>query len=193
MTDKSMAAVLAALEAGEAPGPAKPDRPGPQAAGGQPRGPKRKRAAELRGRTVARLAAVQALYQMELGAAGVEAVIREFSDHRFSRDPEGEGGAPLLDADEAMFAELVRGVVREQAGVDAAIARRLAEGWRLERLDATVRAILRSAAYELLHRPETPIDVVIGDYLELTKAFFAGTEAAFVNGALDAVAQDVRG
>ena len=140
-------------------------------------------------RSVARLAAVQALYQMETAGVGVEVVIREFSEHRFDRDIEGE---TLAGADEAFFADLVRGVVAQQAEVDAAVARRLAQNWRLERLDATVRAILRAGAYELAHRPDVPIEVAIDEYVELAKSFFEGTEPAFVNGALDAVAQDVR-
>jgi transcription antitermination protein NusB len=140
-------------------------------------------------RSVARLAAVQALYQMEVSRAGVEHVIREFSEHRFDRDVEG---VTLASADEAFFAELVRGVVSEQKVIDAAIARRLAQNWRLERVDATVRAILRAGAFELARRPDVPTEVVIDEYVELAKSFFEGTEPGFVNGALDAVAKDVR-
>ena len=140
-------------------------------------------------RSVARLAVVQALYQMETANAGVEAVIREFTEHRFDHDIEG---ARLASADEAFFGELVRGVVARQAEVDRAVARRLAAGWRLERLDATVRAILRAGAYELAHRTEIPREIVIDEYVELAKSFFEGPEPGFVNGALDAVAQDVR-
>jgi len=144
-------------------------------------------------RSVARLAAVQALYQMEVSSIGVEHVIREFTEHRFDRALEGDGeGAPLASADEGFFAELVRGVVAEQRKVDAAIVKRLAENWRLERLDATVRAILRAGAYELGHRPDVPTEVVIDEYVEVAKSFFEGTEPGFVNGALDAVARDVR-
>lgn len=143
-------------------------------------------------RSVARLAAVQALYQMEVSSIGVEHVIREFTEHRFDRGLEGEEDAPLATADEVFFAELVRGVVANQAKVDAAIARRLAENWRLERVDATVRAILRAGAYELANRPDVPTEVAIDEYVELAKSFFEGTEPGFVNGALDAVARDVR-
>jgi len=140
-------------------------------------------------RSVARLAAVQALYQMEVSNAGAEAVIREFSEHRFDRDVED---MTLAAADEAFFADLVRGVVAHQQAVDAAIVHRLAQNWRLERIDATVRAILRAGAYELAHRADVPTEVVIDEYVELAKSFFEGPEPGFVNGALDAVAQDVR-
>jgi N utilization substance protein B len=140
-------------------------------------------------RSVARLAAVQALYQMEVSSAGAEAVIREFAEHRFDRDIED---MTLAGADEAFFADLVRGVVANQREVDAAVARRLAQNWRLERIDATVRAILRAGAYELTHRADVPTEVVIDEYVELAKSFFDGPEPGFVNGALDGVAQDVR-
>jgi N utilization substance protein B len=140
-------------------------------------------------RSVARLAAVQALYQMELGGVGVETVVREFSDHRFGADLEGE---PLAQADEAFFGDLVRGVVADQATIDRAVVRRLAQNWKLERLDATVRAILRAGAFELASRPDVPTEVVIDEYVELAKAFFDPTEAGFINAALDAIAGDVR-
>ena len=88
--------------------------------------------------------------------------------------------------------DLVRGVVAHQREVDAAVARRLAQNWRLERIDATVRAILRAGVYELTHRKDVPTEVVIDEYVELTKSFFEGPEPGFVNGALDGVAKDVR-
>ena len=144
---------------------------------------------ERRARSVARLAAVQALYQMEVSGIGVDAVIREFVEHRFGRELDD---ATLADADEDFFGEIVRGVVAEQAAVDQAIARRLAQGWRLDRVDATVRAILRSAAFELTRRPDVPAEVVIDEYVELAKSFFEDAEPGFVNGALDALARDAR-
>ncbi|NEX92078.1 transcription antitermination factor NusB [Caulobacter sp. 17J65-9] len=144
---------------------------------------------ERRARTVARLAAVQALYQMEMTGAGVEVVIREFSDHRFQGDLEGE---TLADADEAFFAELVRGVVSGQAKIDAAVTKRLASNWRLERIDATLRAVLRAGVWELAERKDVPTEVAIDEYVEIAKAFFDEAEAKFVNAALDGVSRDVR-
>ncbi len=140
-------------------------------------------------RSVARLAAVQALYQMETGGAGVETVIREFSDHRFDRDLEGE---TLAQADEAFFGDLVRGVVADQAEVDKAVGRRLASGWKLERIDATARSILRAGAYELMRRADVPAEVAIDEYVEIAKSFFEGPEPGFINAALDAIARDER-
>ncbi len=140
-------------------------------------------------RSVARLAAVQALYQMETAGAGAETVIREFSDHRFDRDLEG---VRLARADEGFFADLVRGVVADQDAVDRAVARRLAAGWRLERIDATARSILRAGAFELMRRPDVPAEVAIDEYVEIAKSFFEGPEPGFINAALDAIARDER-
>lgn len=145
---------------------------------------------QRRARTVARLAAVQALYQMELAGEGVETVIQEFSKHRFDRAV--EGGDTLAEADEEFFAEALRGVVGDQAAIDQAVTKRLASGWKLDRLDATVRALLRAGAWELRARPEIPREIVIDEYVELAKAFFDEGEAKFVNAALDGVARDAR-
>jgi len=144
---------------------------------------------EKRARTVARLVLVQALYQMELTGTGVETVIREFTDFRFDGDLEGE---PLAAADEAFFGEGARTVVAEQAVIDPLIVHRLATGWRLERLDTTVRAILRAGTWELKFRSDIGLEVIINEYVEIARAFFGETEARFVNGALDGIAADVR-
>jgi N utilization substance protein B len=125
---------------------------------------------------------------METAEAGSEAVIREFGDHRFDKDIEGVDMAP---ADEAYFATLVRGAVDQQVRVDKAIRKRLAKGWRLERIDATLRAILRVSAFELIGG-DAPSEVVIDEYVEIAKCFFDGPEAGFVNAALDGIARDER-
>ena len=143
------------------------------------------------GRSMARLAAIQALYQMEHSAVGVEAVIREFQEHRLGGEIEGHA---IRDADTVYFAELVRGVVEQQDRIDPFINRHLSEGWTLKRLDATARAILRSGAYELINRPDVPYRVVIDEYVELAGSFFESdtSEAGFVNALLDAGAREVR-
>ena len=144
---------------------------------------------QRRARTVARLAAVQALYQLELAGEGVETVIGEFSSHRFDGDIEGQ---TLAEADEDWFGDIVRGVVESQKAIDPAIKARLASNWRLERLDSTLRALLRAGAWELINKAEVPREIVIDEYVELAKAFFDEAEAKFVNAALDGVARDAR-
>ncbi|MGH7022311.1 MAG: transcription antitermination factor NusB [Caulobacteraceae bacterium] len=141
------------------------------------------------GRSVARLAAVQALYQMDVSGQGAEAVVREFHEHRFDRDMDG---AVLAPADEDWFAGIVRGVAAEQGAVDRGVRQRLASGWKLDRIDATARAILRAGAFELMRHAEVPTEVVIDEYVEIAKSFFEGPEPGFVNAALDRIAADAR-
>ena len=145
-----------------------------------------KNQAELR--RASRLAAVQALYQMEISGEPSKAVIQQFLDHRF-----GEADEPgTLKTDEAFFEDLVLGVVREQEKIDQAIAAHLSEKWSLKRLDMTLRALMRSAGYEVMARPDVPALVVIDEYVSLATEFFDDKEAAFVNGALEKLAKKVR-
>ena len=127
---------------------------------------------------------------MELAGEGVETVIPEFSEPPLRRAT--SRARPLAEADEAFFAEIVRGVVADQRDIDAAVKARLASNWRLERLDATLRAMLRAGAWELRTGRTCRSEIVIDEYVELAKAFFDEAEAKFVNAALDGVARDVR-
>lgn len=141
---------------------------------------------ELRG--AARLAAVQALYQMDLSGQGAGDVVMQFRNHEFGYD--GEEGYKSVD--EEFFEELVRGVVREQNDIDAKITLRLNEKWKLSRLDITLRAIMRAAVFELAHRIDVPAKVVIDEYVTLAMGFYDGPEPKFVNASLDKLARDVR-
>ncbi|MBW8304640.1 MAG: transcription antitermination factor NusB, partial [Brevundimonas sp.] len=110
-------------------------------------------------------------------------------NHRFDADIEGQ---PLAEADESYFAEIVSGVLGAHRAIDGAVKARLASNWRLERLDSTLRALLRAGAWELRERKDVPREIVIDEYVELAKAFFDDAEAKFVNAALDGVARDAR-
>ena len=145
--------------------------------------------APLRRRSAARLAAVQALYQIDLGGAAPEAVIAEFRVHRFGRELDGENYG---EADTALFAEIVKGVVARQAELDRALAGALTPEWPLERLETVLRAILRAGAFELLALGDIPARVVISEYLDIAHAFFAGKEPGLVNGVLDHIAHRLR-
>jgi N utilization substance protein B len=141
-------------------------------------------------RSAARLAATQALYQIEMTAGDAGEVITEFIDHRFGADPEtGNDGAH----DEIFFADIVHGVLRRQIEIDRALTASLASGWTLGRIDSILRALLRAAAYELKDRKDVPVKVVIDEYVELAKDFFDGEEPAFVNAVLDRLAREARG
>jgi N utilization substance protein B len=138
-------------------------------------------------RQAARLAAVQAIYQMELTGEDAESVAQEFCQHRF-----GELAAGEAEPDKDFFADLVRGVPHHQVEIDRSIAETLSEDWKLERIDSILRAILRAAIYELVARKDVPAKVVIDEYLDIAHAFFAGEEPAFVNALLDRVAHRKR-
>jgi transcription antitermination protein NusB len=145
------------------------------------------RAANQRG--AARLGAVQALYQMDVGGAALPAVVAEFEAHRLGRELEGE---QLRPADAAFFRLLVSGVVDEQRRVDPVIHDALPPTWPLTRIDLTLRAILRCGVFELIERRDVPARVVISEYVDVARAFFDGDEPGLVNGLLDTVARKAR-
>jgi N utilization substance protein B len=137
-------------------------------------------------RTRARLAAVQALYQMDLTQRDLSAVLDEFLSHRFSTAEIYAG------ADHSFFRDITSGVARAQAQIDGEVAAHLAEGWRLSRLDSILRAILRSGVYEILERSDVPARVIVNEYVEIAHDFFGGEEPGVVNGVLDRVARKRR-
>jgi transcription antitermination protein NusB len=143
-----------------------------------------------RRRTVARLAAVQALYQLELNPAlDAETVVREFVRYRLGQELEGE---ELAEADPAFFGDVVRGVAADQERLDTDISAALVEDWPLGRLDSVLRAILRAGAWELVCRRDVPPRVSISEYTSIAHAFFTGKEPAFANGVLDRLGRSVR-
>jgi N utilization substance protein B len=144
---------------------------------------------KLASRRLARLAAVQALYQMEVSGATVEDVQNDFLTGKLPRE---EAGFSEREGDLDLFKLLVTQAVSRQTTIDRAIARRLSQGWRLERLDAVARAILRAGVVELEQCPETPVAVAINEFVEISKDFFDGPEPGFINATLDACGRDVR-
>jgi len=140
-------------------------------------------------RTAARLAAVQALYQMDMTGIDLTDVIAEFETHRLGQEVEG---SQYCDAEAQFFRDIVEGVVREQRRIDPLVDRHLAEGWRLNRVDSILRAILRAGAYEMLMRKDVPSRVVITEYVDLAHAFFEGEEPKVVNGILDKLGHEER-
>jgi len=141
-------------------------------------------------RSAARLAAVQALYQHEMENTPVAQLIHEFHQHRIGAIIED---AEYADADVPFFDDIVKGAIARADEVDAAITARLASGWTMERLDRTMKAILRAGAYELIARRDVPVGAVVSEYVDVAKAFFDAREAGFANGLLDAIGKAVRG
>jgi len=144
-------------------------------------------------RAAARLAAVQALYQHDMEGTPLAPLLDEFHRHRLGGeiDPEIDD-AQYVDAETAFFDDLVKGALARREEIDALLSGKLAEGWKLERLDKTMLQILRAGAYELLARADVPTGTAISEYIDVAHAFFDPRETKFVNGVLDAVAKAVR-
>ena len=143
-----------------------------------------------RRRSVARLAAVQALYQLELNPdLDAASVIREFVGHRLGREIDGDNYG---EADAKLFGEIVEGVAAHRAPLDEAISAVLTEEWPLPRLETILRAILEAGAYELMHRQDVPPRVTISEYVGIAYAFFTGKEPGLANGVLDRLARTLR-
>jgi N utilization substance protein B len=143
-------------------------------------------------RSRARLAAAQALYQLELAGEDAGEVVREFQSHRMGFLSDSEHGEAMGEADEKLFADIVEGVVGRQTEIDKMLASALAAGWTLERIDSTLRALLRAGAYELIAHADTPVRVLLDEYVRVADAFFGGDEVSFANGVLNTLARRIR-
>ena len=140
-------------------------------------------------RSVARLSAVQALYQMDIGGTGASAVLEEYKNFRLGKDIDGD---TYSKADKNWFERIVRGVYEKQKEIDPLIHGSLSGDWALARIDALLRAILRAGTFEMSHCPEISAKVIMSEYIEIAKAFFAGDEFKMVNGVLDNLAHRLR-
>jgi len=140
-------------------------------------------------RGAARLAAVQALYQMDLAGTGLNEILAEFQSHWLGGDVEG---AQYRPAETAFFSDIVHGVVREQTRLDPQIDAALARGWPLKRIETVLRAVLRAGAYELACRGDVPARVVTSEYVDVASAFVDAEETGMVNAVLDHLARQLR-
>ena len=149
--------------------------------------PKDGRRANRRG--AARLAAVQALYQMDLAATPLHDILAQFESHWMGREVEGEQYLPV---EAAYFRDVVGGVVAEQRRLDPMIDAALARGWPLKRIETVLRAILRAGAYELDRKRDVPARVVVSEYVDVAHAFVDREETGMVNAVLDQLARQLR-
>lgn len=153
-------------------------------------GPKSKKPAGPNKRSNARLFAVQALYELDLGERPQALVIKDYREtkldgHEIDDDHYGP-------ADKGLFQLIVEGVGKRKDEIDAQLLAALPEGRELARMESILRALLRAGIFELLQNDGTPVKVVINEYLDLAHAFFAGTEPKLVNGILDKAASTLR-
>lgn len=145
------------------------------------------RSANKRG--AARLAAVQALYQMDVAGTGLLEIAAEYEAHRLGKEIDG---SQYRDADAQWFRSILSGVVDNQKKIDPIVKQSLLEGWPLSRLDSTLRAILRSGTFELMQRADVPVAVIVNEYVDIARAFYEDEEPKLVNAVLDRVAKQVR-
>ncbi|MBL4801459.1 MAG: transcription antitermination factor NusB [Emcibacter sp.] len=140
-------------------------------------------------RSASRLAAVQALYQMEMNDEHAHVVVEEFIDFRLGEVIEGDH---LAEADGVFFKDLVTGVEKRSEEIDAHITGCLSDTWTLARVEPVARGILRAGTYELIARPDVPTSVIINEYVDVAKAFFEDSKPGFINGVLDKLAKIIR-
>jgi transcription antitermination protein NusB len=140
-------------------------------------------------RGAARLAAVQALYQMDIAGSGLNEIMAEFESHWLGGEVEG---AQYRPAEAAFFRDIVGGVVREQGRLDPQIDTALTRGWPLKRVEAVLRAIMRAGAYELACRSDVPAQVVMSEYVDVASAFVDREETGMVNAVLNQIARELR-
>ncbi|EJF77553.1 transcription antitermination factor NusB [Bartonella birtlesii] len=145
------------------------------------------RSANKRG--AARLAAVQALYQMDIVGSGVIETAAEYEAYRLGKDIDGN---QYLDADFQWFLAIITGVVKNQKQLDPMLHQQLSTEWSLSRLDSILRAILRAGLWELINRQDVPVAVIMNEYVDIAKAFFEGDEPKLVNAVLDNMAKKIR-
>ena len=133
-------------------------------------------------RGAARLAAVQALYQMDIAGAGLNDIFAEFESHWIGREVDG---SQYLPAEAAFFRGVVDGVLADQRRLDPIIDKALQRGWPLKRIEALMRAVLRAGAFELSSRSDVPARVVVSEYVDVAHAFLDKDETGMVNAVLD--------
>lgn len=140
-------------------------------------------------RSAARLAAVQALYQMDVSGKSVIDALAEFEAFWIGREVEGIEFKP---SDTEFFRNIISGVVQNQRAIDVGVDKALAAGWPLRRVEAVLRAILRAGGYELMFRKDVPARVAITEYVDVTHSFYGEDEPGLVNAVLDTLAREVR-
>jgi N utilization substance protein B len=140
-------------------------------------------------RSAARLAAVQALYQMDVAGTGLNDILAEFESHWIGREVEGE---QYLPAQKTFFRTLLAGILSEQRRIDPIIDDVLSKGWPLKRIETMLRAILRAGAYELICVNDVPARVVIAEYADVGSAFLDNDETGMINAVLDQLSRQFR-
>ena len=141
-------------------------------------------------RSVARMSAVQALYEMDITQKGVHEVVAEFRAFWIGREIDDD--LEMKEAETKFFGQIVEGVINDQILIDRTIDQALTKGWPLVRIELVLRAVLRAGVFELLMRKDIPPRVTISEYVDVTRAFYNEDEPGMVNAVLDHIARDTR-
>jgi transcription antitermination protein NusB len=142
--------------------------------------------------SAARLAAVQALYQIELSGDSADEVVLQFLENRREGEIDAPEGDEAVPPKTELMTEIVRGVHGRLAELDDILGSALSEDWSVARVEHVLRCIMRAGVYELTARAHVPARVVINEYVELAQAFYGGSEPGMVNGVLDKLARGLR-
>lgn len=146
-----------------------------------------------RPRTAARVAAVQALFQIEQNGDQTDTVIEQFLVHRFGTTLDGasyEDGC-IPEADTVLFRSIVRDAIASRTVLTDSIRQVLPATWPLERLDPVLRALFLAAGGEGKD-DSIPTPILINEYMDVAHSFFSGDEPRLVNGVLDALLRKMK-
>lgn len=154
-----------------------------------PRNPAPRKPGHASKRSAARLAAVQALYQMEMTGVSADAVIVQFFDPEVRRQL---SDADPAEFDRGMFSQIVKGVAKQRDDLDRIVGAVLSADWTVDRLEIILRSILEAGTYELTERTDVPPRVTITEYVDVAHAFYSGAEPGMVNGVLDKISRKFR-
>ncbi|MDH5188052.1 MAG: transcription antitermination factor NusB [Rhodospirillaceae bacterium] len=147
-----------------------------------------------RKRSAARLAAVQALYEIEISGAEIDPVVQDFLAKRWAQPAIEDDGSEveMAEFDASFFSEIVRGAQANSTSLDEMIEGTLQNEWTLPRIETLLKCMLRAGIYELAHHSEIPKSVVINEYMDVANAFYTEGEPKMLNGILDKLAKVLR-
>ena len=138
-------------------------------------------------RHLSRVAAVQAVYQMEQNPDDRQDVVRQFLQARFAEDIKG-----TTEPDFEFFKEITEFLAKNLTAFDGQIAEHLTDQWKIDRLPSLTRSVLRCALYEVTHATGVPTPVIINEYLEVAKGFLEKKDVSFIHGVIDVLSGKIR-
>jgi len=140
-------------------------------------------------RTAARLAAVQALYQIAITKRPAAEVVAEFVEFRIGHKVDG---ATFVPADITTLTAIVQGARAGRAEIAGLANKAMKKPLEHDKLELLLQAILDAGIWELARNTDLPAAIIIAEYVDVARGFYGGTEPGMINGVLDRVARDLR-